>query len=493
MFSYSKNMADRGGLSYEEMQDASGLFIPENVRYMVDSMSNYSTNTFRLETVSASTAKSQNIITVNLPSSCLLDLGSFRMHMDATCSGPANPAAPVANEVYAKLPQNAAQSLIQRCEVSLNGIALNQGLNQFNTAYNLKQLAKGNVPRNSSVDRAVAGAEIDPLDPTPAAGSAGVEAESLVVQDWIGFLGEHSTRYLATDIFGQLQVRITCAPNSVLVPKVLGVPMGTFLAGAAQVANASNMTYTLDNIYFTVQSVSLNMAYNRMLRERLEADSYLPLNYKEYYNFSQGNISTGSQTTRYSLSSASIDKIYQTQRDSNFQTTGVVALELPNAALGSGAFCSNHFRFRSYNSWGAGVNQKLAGNFRQRSSYNNISQPQYLQDIMGCLCNVGYGQDKIGMGADGTMISSRESFNDGRFVATTVMNHPTRYGVGCKSGADSRGINSALTYETQGQVIPAATPIDGGAGYSGTAETFVLAETTAEIRAGVGKDITVLF
>lgn len=489
-------MADRGGLSYEEMQDASGLFIPENVRYMVDSMSNYSTNSFRLETVSASQAQAGRIITVNLPSSSLLDLGSFRMHMDATCSGPANPAAPVANEVYAKLPQNAAQSLIQRVEVSLNGIAVQQGLNQYNTGYNLKQLSKGSVPRNSSVDRAVAGAEIDPLDPTPAAGSAGVQAESLVVQDWIGFLGEHSTRFLATDIFGQVQVRITLAPNSVLVPKVLGAPMGTFLAGAAQVANASAMSYTVDNIYFTVQSVSLNMAYNRMLRERLEADSYLPLNYKEYYNFSQGNIAGGantSQTTRYSLSSASIDALHQTQRDSNYQTTGIVALELANAALGSGAFCANHFRFRSYNTWNAGVNNKLAGNFRQRSSYNNIQQPQYLQDIMGCLCNVGYGANKIGMGADGTMISSRESFNDGRFVATTVMSHPTRYGVGCKTGADSRGINSSLTYETQGQGIPAATAIDGAEGFSGSAETFVLAETTAEIRAGVGKDITILF
>jgi hypothetical protein len=486
---------DKGGLSYEEMQDASGLFIPENVRYMVDSMSNYSTNTFRLESVSADTAQAGRIITVNLPSSSLLDLQSFRMHYDIVCSGPANPAAPVADEVYAKLPQNAAQSLIQRVETSLNGIAVSQGLNQFNTAYNLKQLCKGSVPRNSTVDRAVAGSEIDATDPTPSAGSAGVEAESLVVQDWIGFLGEHSTRFLATDIFGQLQVRITLAPNSVLVPKVFGVAMGTGLANATQVANAANMTYTVNNIYFTVQSCSLNMAYNRMLRERLEADSYLPLNYKEYYNFSQGNITTGSQTTRYSLSSGSIDKLYQTHRDSNYQTTGVVPLNLPNAAVGSSVFCANAFRFRSFNSWGAGVNQKLAGNFRQRSSFNNIQNPQYLQDIMGCLCNVNYGVDKVGMGADGTMVSSRESFNDGRFVAITCMSHPTRYGVGCKSGADSRGINSSLTYETQGQAIPpagnpAVFPLDQS---SGSAETFVLAETTAEIRAGVGKDITVLF
>jgi len=488
-------MADRGGLSYEEMQDASGLFIPENVRYMVDSMSNYSTNTFRLESVSASTAQAGRVISVNLPSSSLLDLASFRMHMDVTCSGPANPAAPLANEVYAKLPQNAAQSLIQRVETSINGIAVNQGLNQYGAAYNLKQLAKGNVPRNASVDRACSGAEIDTNDPTPAAGSAGVEAESLVVQDWLGLFSEHSSRWYCGDLFGQVQVRITLAPNSVLIPKVFGVPMETPLANATQVANAAAMTYLVDNIYFTIQSSSLNMAYNRMLRERLEADSYLPLNYREYYNFSQGNISTGSQTTAYSLSAASIDRVYQTQRDSNYQTTGVVALQLPNSAVGSPAFCANAFRFRSFNSWNAGVNQKLAGNFRQRSSYNNIQQPQYLQDIMGCLCNVGYGQNKVGMDGEGTMVSSRESFNDGRFLATTLYSHPTRYGVGVKSGADSRGINSSLTYETQGQLIPpagnpAVFPLDQ---HSGSAETFVVVECTSEIRCGIGKDVTIIF
>jgi len=488
-------MADRGGLTYEEMKDAEGLFIPSNVRYMVDSMSNYSTNTFRIETVSSDTARAGQIITVNLPSgAALLDLDSFRLHMDVECSGPANPAAPLADEVYAKLPQNGAQSLIDRCEVTLNGISISQALNQYNTAYNLKQLVKGNVPRNSSVDRAIAHAEIDPDDPAPAAGSAGVEAETLVVQDWIGFLGakEHSTRWFAADLFGALSCRLTLAQNSVLVPKVWGVPMGTNLANANQVANAANMSYTVKNIYFTIQSASLNPVYNRMLRERLEVDSYIPLNYKDYYNFSQGGITTGSQSTRYQLSSGSVDCLYQTQRDSNYKTTGIVPKELGNAAIGSGAFCANAFRFRSYNSWGANVNQKLAGNFRHRSSFNNIAMPQYLQDIMGCLANASYVPDKCGMGADGTMISSRESFNDGRFVALTTLSHPTQYGVACNSGANSRGVLSAFTYETQGQVIPAASPVNGGTGESGAIDTFVLVEVTSELRAGLGKDITVL-
>ena len=70
-------------MSYEEMEDMSGKFIPENVRYLVDSMSQYSRNRFRLETVSADTAQAGRIITVNLPEGACLDLQSFRFHFDA--------------------------------------------------------------------------------------------------------------------------------------------------------------------------------------------------------------------------------------------------------------------------------------------------------------------------------------------------------------------------------------------------------------------------
>jgi hypothetical protein len=71
-------------MSYEEVEDMEGKFLPENVRYMVDSMSQYSRNRFRLETVSAETASAGRIITVNLPEGACLDMSSFRFHFDAS-------------------------------------------------------------------------------------------------------------------------------------------------------------------------------------------------------------------------------------------------------------------------------------------------------------------------------------------------------------------------------------------------------------------------
>lgn len=468
-------MADKGGMSYEEIEDMEGKFLPENVRYMVDSMSQYSRNRFRLETVSAETASAGRIITVNLPEGACLDLSSFRLHMDVLT----NQNGAGADVVYAKLP-NDAQTLIQRVEVNINGIAVEQGASEWNTVYAVKKLGDSCIDRAASVDRALSHSEIDTAD--------AVDNESLVIQDWCGFLGERSTRFLDTSIWGQIQVRITLASNAVLVPKRTGVAMGTALATAGAQTAAEAMSYSVSNIFFTIDSVSLNPIYNRMLRDRLETDDYLPLNYKEQYTFALDNIQTGSSTTRFSLSSGSIDKMYGVYRDSNYNSVGVVPKELTDAAPGAGAFVANYLRFRSYNN-----SSKLAGSLRYNWSANNVQMPQYSADIMDALADVNYLPDKVGTDAKGTLVTSKASFNDGKFVCGQLLNHPTKYGVAVKSGFNSRGINTMMTWKVSGQVIPAAAPAPVGAGTTGNIGAFVVLDTTAELRAGVGKNLAVLF
>ncbi len=463
-------------MSYEEIEDMEGKFIPENVRYLVDSMSQYSRNRFRLETVSSDTASAGRIITVNLPTASCLDLSSFRWHFDVLTN--ANGAG--ADEVFAKLPNDASQTLIQRVEVSLNGVALNQGCSEYNTIYQMLKLGKSCIDRSSSVDRAVAHSEIDATD--------AVDDESLVCQDWLGFLGERSTRFVDTSLWGQIQVRITLAPNSVLVPKRTGVALGTPLATAGAQASAEQMSYSISNIFFTVDSVSLNPIYNKMLRDRLETDDYLPLNFKEYYSFSLDNINTGSSTTRFSLSSGSIDSLYGVYRDSNYTSVGVVPKQLADASPGSGAFTANYLRFRAYDSA-----VKKDGTLRYNWSLNNVQMPQYRASKMDALCDVNYVPDKVGMEGRGTLITSKESFQDGKFLCGQVLNHFTRYGVGVKSGFNSRGINSMMTWAVSGQVIPAPAPAPVGEGTTGILGAFVVAETTAEARVGVGKSVAVLF
>lgn len=480
-------MADKGALSYEEIGDMEGKYLPENVRYMVDSMSMYSRNRFRLETVSAETARAGRIITVNLPEGACLDLDSFRLHYDVSLSTTTVGAA----TCFAKLPNDAAQSLIQRVEVNLNGVAIEQGSQEWNTVYQMKNLSEGSIPRTSSVNRAVSHALVESANNAE-------PAESLVVQDWCGFLGERSTRFLSTDVWGQIQVRITLAPNSVLVPKIQGVPMENALGSADAATAASQMSYDISNIFFTIDSVSLNPLYNEMLRQRLSSDEYLPLNYKEYYTFSLDNITSGASVPRFSLSSGCIDELMGVYRDSNYLTVGVRAKQLADAGVGTSAFIANYLRFRSFNNL-AGVSALQDGALRYNWSVNNVQMPQYRATLTDALCDVNYVPDKIGMRGEGTNISSKDSFNDGKFLCLQKLNHPTRYGCGVMSGFNSRGINTMMTWNVSGQAVPAADPtvITNPPGFNsqetGNLSAFVVVGTTAQVRAGVGKNIAVLF
>lgn len=225
-----------------------------------------------------------------------------------------------------------------------------------------------------------------------------------------------------------------------------------------------------------------------MIRDRLENDDFLPLNYKEYYTFSLDSITAGSSTPRFSVSSGSIDDLMGVYRDGNYLTTGVVCKQLTDAAPGAGAFVANYLRFRNYDS---SVN--LAGTFRYNWSVNNVQMPQYRADKMDALCDVNYCPDKVGMGGEGTLVSSKASFQDGKFLLCQKLNHPTRWGVGCQSGFNSRGINTMMTLAVSGQSIPVASPAPAGDGTTAVLSSFVVVSTTAQARAGVGKNIAILF
>jgi hypothetical protein len=87
-------------------------------------------------------------------------------------------------------------------------------------------------------------------------------------------------------------------------------------------------------------------------------------------------------------------------------------------APGAGAFVANYLRFRSYDS-----SVKKAGTFRYNWSLNNVQMPQYSADIMDALADVNYLPDKVGVGSQGTLITSKESsFNDGKFVCGQLLN-----------------------------------------------------------------------
>ena len=87
------------------------------------------------------------------------------------------------------------------------------------------------------------------------------------------------------------------------------------------------------------------------------------------------------------------------------------------------------------------------------------------------------------------MPTSLQQYNDGMFVLPLTLCHPVEE-LHTQSGYNSKGINTQLTLEVQGQTPPTA---DADHQTTASISTYVLAETTAQLRIGLGRNIGVAF
>ena len=405
---------------------------PKDMMMLLSKMSNYHTNRFRLETVSASTASSGSVITVNFPESALIDTKSFRWHLRFTGQG----AGTGVNEVFAKCPAD-VQSLINRLELYINGVQV-CAINDYNAIYRLMKIERGTLDRDRSFDRVVQNGQINDADAD--------DVLDLICCDWLSFLNESSTRWQPTDLLGQIQVRIGLAGNEVLVPKQFNVALGDPFTGTGQ-ANARNISYQLSNMYFTVDTAVVDASYNELLRQKLSAEGSVKINYKNYYSTSTSLGAASSATTKFSVSSQSIDKLYSTYRKSDFNLVGEAAHAMDNVV--GDRFVSNNLRFRSFEDAGSSIAWQF--------SLNNVAHQQYKAGKLEALADVAYaGVNRVaGPAQRGILCTSVEAFDDGMYCVPLRLNHTNSVCDNCDdvsimSGYDSRQVNTQLTYEQTG-------------------------------------------
>ena len=478
--------------------------LPANLMFGASVLSSYNRNRFRLETTSADTAGDGRIVTINLPENALLDMKSFRFYMDASAGSNQSIAS---DGVLGLLPGNAS-SLISRVEVYINGVQVQQGTSEYNTIFNLLQISRSNHDTTRTKGRLVnhselyAGTGNTMRTILSAIGTSNGETASLCVDNWVGFLNETSTRFLPTDLLGQIQIRLTFAPNSVLsAVGALGTSNCTsFEAGSGQPASAGNLSYSISNMFFTVDSIVVGDTYNQLLRNKLMgAGAFLPLNYKEYYTFTSDGIASTSYTNRFSLSAGSIDKLYAVQRRSSgptsYRTIGPATLLSPTATSNSSsleavgnAFIGKYFTFISAK---GDQNDMLDGTLRYQWSVNNVQHPQYLARNSEAMADLAYTNDKLGFNATGILPSSPSSFCRAMAVYTLQLNHP-ELGLSVQSGYNSRGINSTMSFAMQGLGVETEKG-DGGVGTNSNVESLICVETTSQLRISAGKALAVSF
>jgi len=421
-----------------------------------EKMSGFARNRFRLEPQSAlSGLRAGNIITATLPENAVLDMKSLRLYMNVVGST----TGAGADTVYAKAPS--AEGLIQRVEVFINGVSISANSAEYNTIAQLVKIQDSNVQRDGSMDKAIGNSFLNDDDaPTD---------EQMCVNRWHNFLNTASCRYVPTEALGAITIRITLADNSVLSGKQDAVDWSAPYTPGGQAA-ADTMSYTVNNVFFTIDSIVPDPVYNVSLRERLSV-APLQINYNEYYSFDQAGITGTNTNNRFALSSQSVDKLFATLRNSDYQTTGKIPTDISYGTLTS-SWLPNYFRFRSYD----------GGNMSNQFVVNNVSFPQAPSNALETLVNTWYCADKVSE-EFGNLITDRRQFADGYFVAPCILNYPDKeLGVALVSGYDSKGTNAQMVFKIDGLNL-------GG----DTANAMVVAKTTQSLIVDLGRQLSVMY
>ena len=292
-----------------------------NLTYFLDRLQGFSTNIFRLETNGSDTATANKIIRFSLPSNALLNMRSFSLHFNAKCN----------DGNGARLPAK-IDSLIERVEVTAGGIQLSQGLNLYNVLRHVKDSLLGDktnsVCGHPDIIRTISPVDgygyVDATDENPAilSGTNGERYPSthkqaqFTIDHWEGFLGTCEPKILDAAILPDLVISIYLADNNVLTSSA-GVALDETGAGdITDIGNAS-ATYELNNVHATIESIGLaDSVYDNMVSSMIAQKGYVEIPFKQYFSFNN----THQGSTRFSLATQSLDRVWVAFRDSAYAT-----------------------------------------------------------------------------------------------------------------------------------------------------------------------------
>ena len=292
-----------------------------SLTYFLDRLQGFSTNIFRLETQNNDTATANKILRFSLPANALLNMRSFALHFNAKTNDGNGSRLP------AKI-----DSLIERVEVTAGGIQLSQGLNYYNVLRHAKDALLGDktnsVCGHPDIIRTISPVDglgyVDGNDQNPAilSGTNGERYPSthkqaqFTIDYWEGFIGTCEPKILDAAILPDLVISIYLADNNVLTSSA-GVDLeGT---GAADITDTGNQaaTYELNNIHATIESIGLaDSIYDNMVSAMIAQKGFIEIPFKQYFSFNN----THSGTTRFTVASQSLDRVWWAWRASAFAT-----------------------------------------------------------------------------------------------------------------------------------------------------------------------------
>ncbi len=524
---------------------------PRSLRTLVARLVGFTCNTFTVMPQGANRGAQQGSkISFALPSNALLNLRSITLCMPyvrTTCvtNGAAPPTAGVAGVL------GRASDLFEQVNIYINGVAITNSVQQFNTLTRMLDLQHDNVDRQVS-SGCLEGHDLQaevitalPLTPAPVGLS-----RALCFNNIFGLLSNSSCRYLDCSLFGDCRIEFVCATNNVLSSVTHAAGSNVITQNPTDIIGQPS--YVIERFHLECEAVQIaNGMYSELQRAKIAQQDFIQINYKDAYTLEADGGTGTANTVRFSASSQSVDCLLATFRQANYTAgmqsgaaaadCGYGAFVLPQAPMNCAGVVPtgqakestvpHYFAFRSFfdegaaargaggigniNTGGGAVGpwpsagpgtplfQPSApfstvdpvGTWSQQMRVNGIAHPQQPADELSAYKNTNLYGNSQKWNTSGNSITGQWNYRYGQYLSTTRLNMEpdTHSEMECAriSGFDSRSINSDFTV-VHNNLLPDQAAVVGPpalASTYGAKSTFVAVITTASLRAGAGKSV----
>lgn len=433
---------------------------PQNLTYLCRRLNGFSKQCVRLQSLNASSASNGQVVQVDMPINSLVALDTLTMHFKGSTKSSAGGAACFSRGI---------ETIIQKIDVDINGISVSASCNHYNQLWSI--VSDLTVGQDATTRRKVLQNASDQASPT-----ADVTNQPFTIQNFLGFIGSVTPQILDTNLLGMVRIRLQLAG-----PECLILKPGT-----------TSATFTLDDIYFSVDVMSIDDGVFHVLHQRfLEKNNVYQLPFKNWYSFS--SVGGLSQSTKFSLSTQSLNRVFAC-----FVPGQAYALAASTGAtLDPHAKASSHFK-RIGNAgdivYGDGTNSQTIKYALQNYQFNinGTAYPNFRPSAESAfsLLNNSIHTSQDALGGPYAGLSGLTQWNQSFWVAGHELAHGDP---GFISGLNTIGNICQGTFDTQGSITAGATTGTGGAHPGPSLTCIVFVETSAILEVGPNRQISVVF
>lgn len=489
---------------------------PRNVEYYISRIAGYSKNTIKLQPVSQKDPFIPgDVITFRLPTNAIIDLHTLTAQFDLGTNFTGAASNPV-------LPPRYSECFFRRVDVTAGGVQVGLGsLTDYGSAFSF--LAMNTMSKNKHSEMGVlelgggermlatdadsgldypagaaattAVAKITPFPTTVAGGPTAWTFQRVTASMWLGVLGGQYMRFLDTNLYPDIEIRITLARDTVLqlTPGMTDATYSVCLPNLIMETIAFG-----DNTYESMVEARLstgepivvpfiNWASYETSQKVANATAYTGANRADW----DGTTGQTTLNQQFTIATQSLNALYGTMRakdyDSNktpVQTYFALNDLKPARTLFGGMFQSYYYRFCGYDTQppltGSNTSvvhdyplQPLAsGTTSSNGARNTIGKakyqftidskvyPQFLADVAECYTLTKNSFDGSGGNRDFThLFGSLKNWYGNAFALGVSLDHNSEDSMRDRlvSGLNTNGSNIPITFTVNGVALP---PID---------------------------------